>query len=433
LVLLLSAIPAGFAGAAERTEAEPTLATAALVPGLALTGPHHRVVARTPVRDFMGRYRIATAVGEVDALGADEVRERVREAPALYALAQIERSDAFADALEASAKRSADSVRRVVSQPVETVSSLPAGIGRALVASGRRVRKIALDVADAVARESDGAGASQAAAPRQQADQPPLTGTQIIRDYSRELAGVNRARRQIAESLGIDPYPQSPLIAKRLDAVAWATAAGGASLDLALSSLPSGLKDTLDAVRDVDSLAWDLAPADIRQQLEKRLTARGHGGRVAREWLRNGAFTPSTQLQFVRALEALDLRNGEDQALAIATRARTHHHARFLISQLRMLAATPDKKRFRRLASDGELFWAVRDDNQRVMALAVDYLSWTPTIAAVAPLGATQASPRGRVLLSGWASDAAIRALKARGWSVETGASQAWGKQLRSP
>jgi hypothetical protein len=416
--------------AAPGMEVEPTLATRDLVgPDLALRGPHHRVAPRTQVREFMGRYRMTTALGDIDAVGEADLRDRIGEAPALDALARLERSDAFKGALESSARNTVESARRVVTQPGETIASLPAGVGRTLLAGGRRVRKVALDIADAVTPGDDDPAQDKAQAKTDGAeknggqdgsdrDSGP-DGAKVVRDYARELAGVNRARRRIAQSLGIDPYPQSPLVADKLESLAWAGAAGGASLDLALAGVSSGLRNTVGVVRDVDQLAWDLPPADVRHQLEKRLRARGLAGRASRDWLRNRAFTPSTQLQFVALLETLDLRDGEGDLLALATQAGTPDHARFLVRQMRLLSAAPDRRRLRRYGTDDGLLWAARDDGQRVIPLPVDYLSWTAAIADASPLPPGAIAHQGRVVLTGRASARAKSELRRRGWDAQ--------------
>ena len=54
------------------------------------------------------------------------------------------------------------------------------------------------------------------------------------------LLGVDDARRELAVSLGVDPYTNFPPLAQKLTDVASATAAGGLTVKAALAVIPGG-------------------------------------------------------------------------------------------------------------------------------------------------------------------------------------------------
>ena len=63
---------------AQRTEAEPVLRTETLLQGrVHMTGTGYRIARDTPVRDYMGRYRLETDIGVVEATGIDELAKIV--------------------------------------------------------------------------------------------------------------------------------------------------------------------------------------------------------------------------------------------------------------------------------------------------------------------------------------------------------------------
>lgn len=402
---------------AQRTEAEPVLRTETLLQGrVHMTGTGYRIARDTPVRDYMGRYRLESDIGVVEATGIDELAQRVDELPAARRLLALERSDAFGSALAASAKNTGQAVVRVVTQPVETLSALPMGIGRAISTAGRRVRAVALQVGDA-ARRDDAVEAEPEVVDEAAATNDP---EDAVIDFAKELAGVNKARRQIAKDLGIDPYTRNPLVADKLGQLAWASVAGGLSLDLALSAVPSELRDALGTANSINGLAWDLPPADIRYQLERTLRERGHSGFNAREFLRNPAFSPTDQLAFVELIERLDLRDGENEVLAAATAAKRPAHAQFMLRQMRLLVASSTNDPMRSMHATSGLVWALNQRNEPVLPLAIDHLAWSGDLASSIEASGRLDRGRGHVLVAGTASRLASSRLQALGWDVRT-------------
>lgn len=401
---------------AQRTEAEPVLRTADLVQGrVPLSGTGYRLARDTPVQSYMGRFRIESDLGVIDAVGVDELVLRVEELPAARRLLALERSDAFSAALASGVKNTGQAVVKVVTQPVETIAALPAGIGRAITAAGRRVRSVALQVGDAARRE-DAPAAAVDATTGESADAP--TGTEVVTDFAKELAGVNKARRAIAKDLGIDPYTRNPLVAGKLGELAWASVAGGLSLDLALSAVPSEVRDVLGTANSINGLAWDLPPVDIRHRLERQLRDRGHAGFDAREFLRNPAFSPTDQLAFVDLLIRLDLREGEGRVLAAATAAERPGHGQFLLRQMRVLLASAAHEPLVSIHATDGILWAVGRHGGPVLPLAVDHLAWSGELAKSIEGSGRLARTRGRVLVSGSVSRLATSRLHALGWDV---------------
>jgi hypothetical protein len=384
-LLALMATSLHAAPPADAVEPEPALSTATMLGGrAALSGPDYRLPRTTPVRQFMGRFQLETEMGNVDAVGTQELLQRIGELPAARRLLALERSEVFASALAQSAREAGQTLVRVVAHPVDTLSALPAGVGRALLRAGRRVRDVATAIGDASQRDS---------APDPSQDEP-AAGEPVI-DFAREMAGVNAARRAIAKDLGIDPYTRNPLLAERLGALAWASVAGGVSVDLALAGVPSGARHAIDGAGKLDRLAWDLPPADIRRQLEQRLRGRGHSGFSAREFLRNPAFSPSDQLRLVDTLALIDLRDDEGAVLSLATTRPGPRHARFLQNQLDMLAAEHARTPLRRLRVEEGMLFAIAGDDTLLVPLPVDHLSWTAELKdALAPAAAPPARHR---------------------------------------
>jgi hypothetical protein len=393
--------------AAAAVESEPSLPTATLAPkGVALSGPGYRVATPTAVRGYLGDFVVRLSDGrEVRAQGAELLAIRIAEVPAIARLDEVSRREVFADAIAESARKTGRAVVRVVTQPVETAKGLPSGVARFVRSTARSVRNVAVAVGDAARRESsDEAGEGSASG----------DGAEKATDFARELAGVNKARRAIARSMGIDPYTGNPLLQARLEELAWASVAGGLSIDLALGAVAGLAGEVISVTGKLDGLVWDLPPDEIRGRLEKELVERGAEPMAAREFLRNGSFTPTLQLAFVGALRGIGRPTGEADVLALATGVRGEVHARFLVHQLRMLAqhAAPSDPVAELLAFDASLGARTRG-GALLVALPVDYLSWTSEIeAAVREHGGA----RPRVVVSGAVSSLARKELGRAGW-----------------
>lgn len=405
-VLVLTLFLAGALPApAQAVEAEPSLPASRLVgPGTPLSGPGWRVGSPVAVRGYLGQFVLSTPQGAIDVEGRELLAIRIAEIPALARLEEVSRGEVFARSIADSAKATGRAVVRVATHPAETVKGIPAGIGRLLKRTAQTVRQVAVAVGDAAQRERDGGDGGTGSAAG-------------LRDFATEVAGVNKARRAIAKAMGIDPYTGNPLLQDRLEDLAWASVAGGLSMDLALGAVGGLAADVLSTSGRLDDLVWDLPPEDIRRRLEKDLVDRGAEPMAAREFLRNGAFTPTLQLAFVAGLRALGRPAGEAEVLALATGVvRSEVHARFLVQQLRMLARhLPVDDAVAELLTFEASIGARTRDGTLWIALPVDHLSWTEEVEDAATDRADEAP---RLLVAGSISDLAKRELAAAGWQA---------------
>lgn len=394
--------------AAANIESEPALATAQLLPAdTPLTGSGYRIATPTRLKGFLGQYRIDSDWGVLEAEGTELLRLRVAEMPALARLDGVTGSAVFADAIAQSLKRSGRSLVRVVTSPVETVKGIPAGLGRMLTRTAAGVRRTAQSVADAVSRErDDGASAAGAA-----------SGAP---NSAKEVLGLNKARRSLARELGIDPYSSNPLLQQRLEDLAWAAMAGGVSIDIAVGALSGGAGQVLSVSGRLDNLVWELPPTEIRDRVERRLLARGLDATAVRGCLAAPAFTPTLQLRWADALDALGQPAGESGVLALCASVRGEVHMRFLIQQLEMQADASDPAS-ELIALEQSIAARTKSGIYRV-TLPVDHLSWTEALQQ------RDSAPSKRQLwIAGSVSRLAARELRRAGWQVQAG--RGWPSQ----
>lgn len=389
--------------------AEPELAANALAPrDLRLSGPGYKVRSPVQVAGYMGQFVIDTPEGSIDAAGSALLRLRIAELPALAKLEEVSATEVFVDALARGVRDTGRAVQRVVTQPIETVKGIPAGIGRLFQRTIRTVRRVAGNVGDALDGPDDDRGD----------DEGGPTRTERAIDFTKEYAGINKARREIAKTLGIDPYTGNPMLQDELEELAYASVAGGMSFKLALGQVGGLAADVLSVSGRLDDLVWDADPDQIREQLTQRLARYAIDPDIERRFFKTAAFTPTLQLGFVEALEALGAERGHSEALALAATVKSEVHARFLIQQLQM---------FRRhgFARDSVVeivalersLAALTGRGSWFVALPVDYLSWTGSFANVAQTRDDLPSQR-KVVVSGKVSPRARQELSRRGFEV---------------
>jgi len=393
----------GTAAALPPPESEPTLPTQELAPAsVALSGPGYAVGSPTQVKNFLGQFSIRSDWGAIDADGGVILALRVAEMPALAELDKISHTKVFADAIAESAGKTINGVVRVASDPVGAITGIPAGVGRLFARTADRVSSAASAMGATV--RSKGGDAKSAES--------------VVTDYAKEFAGLNRARRALAKSAGIDPYTGNPLLRKRLEELAWASVAGAVPVTLATSAVSGVAGTALKVTRRLAGLVWDLSPDEIKQKLAPRLVALGNSPESSKSFLRNTSFTPTLQLSFVNALEGIGRVGGAEGLLRIAIGARSEAHALFLIQQLRMIRRDAGAKDpVRELIALDQSVVARLASGRRVLALPVDYFCWTEQVAELAGRADRERGQRDLVV-AGIASPVLIQAARELGWRV---------------
>ena len=391
--LILSA-PVVLAATLPSLEPMPMLDAATLAPARLLNGAGYTVDAIAPVVGYMGQFTLRAPAGTFSADGTEMLAIRVGELAAIAQLGQLSKTGVFADALGASAMKTGTAIGQAVMNPVETISGIPAGVGRFFQSASTTMSR---------ATESTGGSNS----------------SQSTSDTANDLLGINKAKRRIAKQVGADPYTTNPVLAKQLDDLARAAFAGGVSLDVALAVSTAGVATAISATATVSNLVWDKSPEDIRTIHEQKLAAMGVGPDTVRAFVTNRWFTPTLSVPFVEHLAQLPAAKGRAAVVALASTAASEGEARFManaVSMARQIGTERDPV----VALDlvGRIM-AVRTREGRVEVPApVDYVVWTEPVKAFAERKDMKGAKR-KVLVTGIASARAREGLQATGWSVQ--------------
>lgn len=394
LGLYLSA-PAVLAATLPPVEPMPTLDAATLAPAELLNGAGYTVDAKAPVVGYMGQFTLRAPAGTFAADGTEMLAIRVAELTAIAQLGRMSQTGVFADALAASAKKTGAAVGRAVTNPVETVAGIPAGVGRFFQSTATTISRATESVA--------GSSTSQQAS---------------TSDTAMNLLGVNKAKRRIARQVGADPYTTNPVLAKQLDELALAAFAGGVSLDAALAVSTAGVATAISATASVSNLVWDKSPEDIRTINEKKLAAMGVDANTVRNFVTNRWFTPTLSVPFVEHLARLPAAKGRAAVIALAATVASEGEARFLLNAA-AIARRVGTERDPVVALDlaGRIL-VVRTRGGRIEVPApVDYVAWTEPVQAIAQRKDLKGDKR-NIVVTGVASASAREGLQATGWAV---------------
>jgi hypothetical protein len=404
-ILVLLSLTASLAAAASYETPRP-LKASDLLPAALLQGPRFKVQDAVGVDGYMTSFTVQSDFGPFVAGSREMLEVRILEVYALAKLEDVSRSEVFAKAFAASAKKKGAAVAQVVTNPVETAEKVPEGVGRFFKGVGKAAKQGADAATDAVKKDDKPAESSQKPDTKEQ-----------VEGAAKDLAGVNRAKREWAKKLGVDPYTTNPVLAKKLDDVAWAAYAGGLTLSIVMPPIPG-----LTVVEKTSDLVWSTPPQDLAQQNDAKLKVMGVPEETRKAFLQNRAFAPVLQAGIVTALDSLAGVAGRVEAVTLATRqAKSELDARFYVRLAQMLADHHQKVApLASLISRNRIFLGKAKAGGLVVAAPLDYLFWTAQIEEFSSAPELRV-PERNLLLLGRASPTAKAQLTAAGWSVKEG------------
>jgi hypothetical protein len=388
--------PAGY-------EAPPVQSASKIAPAALLSGPRFKVQDEAPTDGFMPRFTIQSDFGQYVVNGHEMLAVRVQEIAALDKLEEISKTEAFAGAMAASAKKTGKAVANVVTNPKETAEGIPKGVGRFFKGVGKKAEKAGSSAVESVKDDDD------------EEDVPGQTSTsQKAGEAAKSVTGASKAKRQLAKKFQVDPYSNNAALQKKLDDLAMAMTAGGMAMSV-VNPIP-----LTSTVASVNGLVWDTPAPGLRDLNDKKLAALGVTDKTRKALFANSFFTPSQQTGFVTALAALQGVTGADAAVALAARrARSEDDARFFRRAAEVLAQYQKQAGpLAKLEARKSLFVAHARSGAFVVPAAVDSLIWMENVDQFSAEPVPGAKTR-EVWLSGEASPKAKAELQSRGWVVK--------------
>ena len=279
LAVALACLGGGGAYAPLAAYEVPQGKNAATYLGDLMQGNNYRVAAKVRSDGNMYIFIVDTKYGKFQVDGIELTKVFIQELRALDALEKMSQSDTFAQSLGRSATAPIRYGANLIVNPVDTVKNSLSG----------------------VANMFDRASASLS---DPKADRASTTDS---------LLGIDDARRELAVSLGVDPYTNFPPLAQKLTDVASATAEGGLAVKAALAVIPGGAAvmavSGVSTIEGASETLRDKTSAQIAQEVKATLLRLGVTPDAIARFETNQAYTPADLLLTSRALARLSANN----------------------------------------------------------------------------------------------------------------------------
>jgi hypothetical protein len=369
-----------------------------------LKGPYHSVREPVPTSSGSNQFVIDSEFGIFDADGNEMLMRRVKEIYAIAQLRDVSRTEQFTNALVKAAKSPLAAAKKIIKDPGQAISNVPKGVVKFFGKARNTIKSVGKDKKD---DENDAEGSK-----------------------AEQAIGFSKAKREIALSMGLDPYTRNAVLEKQLEDIAWASWAGGFAFSAVTFPISGPVKMALTATNITDSaerLLREKTPEDLKAINRRAMLAMGASAKSADRILSNGAFSPTHATTFVLNLQTLD--HAENRAgfiQAAAEESSNESDALFCVQTARMMSQihmgeTP----LARIAMIGNFPVCVSREGAVIVALQWDYAAWTSGAASVVSEVQKLAGSHGaRVALSGDASIRLKQELEGRGIALHERASE---------
>ena len=381
-------------------ETEPVLKATDLVAPELLKGPNFTVDNRVPIKGFLARFTIRSTYGTFDALGIHMFQIRVKEVYALNQLDSMSKTKEFAEAAGKAIARPVTSAAHMIINPVETVEGLPGGVTRLF---------------DRIKLGGE-AIAAAATAPSQTEAEKASAVTQRVGSITVDVLGYEKERRDLARSVGVDPYTTNPILAKKLTDMAWVAFSARFGIQTAMSVLVPG-SIVLSAVTITNSTVYDTPPGDLVNNAQSIFAGTGASEAQVRALIKNPQYSLSLLTDLAMGVNRLQGVNGLASVVDFAAAAKTQDETRFVAASVNILARYHERvQRIAVVAAPGPIIGRTAG-GAVVIPAALDYVPWTERIGRFTQRDDLKA-PERTAWLSGQTSPRAGKELAGRNWTV---------------
>jgi len=381
-------------------ETEPVLNAKDLASADVLKGPHFTVDTKVPVRGFIERFTIQSPYGTFQANGLRMLPIRVNEVEALAKLDDLSKTKEFAEAAGKAIARPITSTVNMLVHPVDTITGFPDGVARLF-------------------------GRIELGSERvyQAATTPGASGGEKVAEASKRVGmatinamGFEVERRNLAKSLGVDPYTTNVVLSEKLTSAAWVAFSGRFMIQTATSILvPYSM--ALSAVTITNTSIYDTPPADIINNATMIFGSTGASEAQVQALVQNPQYSLTTLTELALAIQRLQGVPGRDAVVIFAAAARTQDECRFVAGAANMLARYHEAVApIAQVSAPGPIIGRTAGGTL-VLAAPVDYIAWLERVGAATNRPDFQA-PERVLFVSGRLTPLAQKELSKRGWKI---------------
>lgn len=391
------------------TEFEPetrSFLAAQTVPAKWLRGEYHVVDNDVINQNFMNHYRVGSRFGVFSAIGNDELFVRIREIEALESLKKMSKGRVFMESAGDTVTNTVENVGDAVDDPSGAAQDLGSGFSRLFKRLGRMSRNAYEKGRSMVSKNYQSKEPQKSEAP----------GSALAKGF----LGVNRAFRELARELRVDPYSRNETLRAATERMASYSAAGSFGVKTIVPVLP--ILYGAGYLITVSDLVYNSHPLDLQLQNEDSLRDMG----ISKKWIRrligSEKHTPTTQTRIVTSLERMEGVSGKAVLVRVAALARNNSDALYFTRMIELLSIyhtqrAPLKKIIK---SDGVPLVLSQSGRAIVMA-PFDYFRWTRkgwNFVSQLDSKIPQGTPYREMWFTGQVSALARRHLGDAGWAV---------------
>ena len=390
-------------------------ASASLPPELA-TGPNFHVKDPVQSDGLMHHYVIESSFGEYPAYGQDALKIRVREMAALTELSKKTDIGVVTKTVEQSVENQAKTVRKVVTNPIGTITGIPKGIGHLF--SGYKAE--AGEAADQAKKDTSGSNSGSNVVHNAKAD---------ATRYADRYLGVSAAERRYYQELGVDPYTNNQVLKKAVHHLAKVQAT--VNLGMHFVGVP-GVPYLNDVQRAMDAIYND-DPAGLRARQRKVLAGYGLSPAEVARFENTLLLSPTRQSLLVEDAKLLDGVEGRGELFRHAMGLTSDEEVAVFIASTRMLVRLHAQQPVAKILEGLRLPTVQTRDGRTVVLGAFDAVYWTEEVAGYESALHAALPPTSHgleVWLSGSISPVAREQLTSHGWVVHDQAEEALTKKL---
>ncbi len=390
----LAQAPAGY-------EQEPVLNAKDLAVPELLEGPHFTVDPKVPVRGFLERFTIRSPYGTFEAHGLHMLPIRVNEVEAIAKLDELSKTKEFAEAAGKAIARPVTSTVNMLVHPVETISGFPDGVARLF----GRIKLGTERVYEA------------ATAPGQSGGERAEEASKRVGMATITALGFQKERRDLAKSLGVDPYTTNPVLSEKLTDAAWVAFSGRFIIQTATSILvPYSM--AVSAVTITNSTVYETPAGDLVNNATVIFGETGASGAQVQAVVQNPQYSLSVLTALAMGIQRLQGVPGRDAIVIFAAAARTQDECRFVAGAVNMLARYHEAVApIAQVSAPGPILGRTAS-GALVVPMPVDYISWTERVAGFPKRSDIRAASEHVGFVSGRLSPLASKEFTKRNWNM---------------
>ena len=377
IFVLLSLSAVSITSTAQEFEFETAsdLGAADILAAEMLQGDHHRVDDRVRNDGYLNYYTIKSDFGEFEAVSTAMLKTRIGEINALGELENLSKTEVFAKAAAEAGVKQLKSIKQFATKPVETITGIPAGIGRMF----GRYKRQAGEAVDATQEFVAGDDEESEESEDEEAESDDDSNAAV--DLTESYLGVGKAQRSWARKLGTDPYSSNEVLQAAIKEFAWAERLGKFGMGFAaVPKIPGA-----NIISDVNRAVWSMDPYELKDLNRARLVATNATEELIEAYLENALLTPSQQTLLTAAIAELEGVSGRDVILSQTLRLEGEVEINFFIKSMTMLAwYHRNQNPVASVDTSNAIPAAILGNGATVLAFAVDHVHWTDTISKAA-------------------------------------------------